>query len=279
MKILKFPFLTLLALTFLTSCTHNTAPEDVAKSDSGNLKQKLTPLLKSVWVLTDYIRAIEQTRSPQKSADKLHGIVALVFDNEAHGDSMKVVANWNNHEGFDFMIYFIAGQNSRSIKTNITDSESSSVYTELGYEIGGKDTMLVLYRYDKEHKMLNKRTYRKIVFADTQNPDLRGGLQYVVNQAIFAGNYILIDKHEKTETKVSLKEDGTLTGMSGIKQYIIQTDFISGPVDSSDQICFQTDNAKTQCFNFQVVQDTINIFQQNKKHVAADLFYKLVRMK
>ena len=116
-------------LTFfiLTNCSNDkTLTPDNIKNQTVSLKQNFIPILNGIWVLTDYIKAIEQTKSPLRAADKLQGVVTMIIDAESQPDSIQVGASWNNHEGYHFTTYFILGQNPNSLKTNIPDFQRST---------------------------------------------------------------------------------------------------------------------------------------------------------
>lgn len=260
--------------TAIFSCAGSTNPSETTKVDSLNLKQQVMPVIKGVWVLKSYIKAIEETKSPVKSANQLRGIVSLVIDSEKQGDSIEVSASLNNHEAGNFTAFFIPGKHKGQLKTNIPDAEQASNYYELGYEAEGKDTSLVLYHYDQADKLLDKKEYSK-VFDQPQQYNADNGLQQMVNQKIVSGKFMLVDG-KKPAVTVVFGKDGTLTGLSGFNGYRIMTDFLGGPHQDFDEICLNTSTSNTQCFAFEVKQDTINLFQVNgSKPRVGKLVYKL----
>lgn len=132
-----------------------------ADNEIDNLKQNFIPILKGVWVLTDYINKIEETKSPLKSADKLQGVVTMIIKDTAKTDSIVVEVSWNNHEGYSFTTYFIRGQNDYSLKTNLIDFDEKSNFYELGFETVNNETFLFIYHYSKTKKLIDKKTVFK----------------------------------------------------------------------------------------------------------------------
>jgi len=108
------------------------------------------------WAQTSYIEDIIRTKSPYKSQNKLAMIVELDFDSSSIiGDSLFVGAP-SIHEGTSFYLYFRQGQIKTSLPTDIKDYSTETNFYELGYNITDSDTSLVLYRYDKNKKIIRE---------------------------------------------------------------------------------------------------------------------------
>jgi len=268
----------LLALFILTSCSNNKVS---TSNQVDNLKQHFIPILNGVWVLTDYIEEIEKTQSPLKASDKLNGIVAMDIDENMQSDTIFVGISINNHEGYNFTTYFVQGQNSTSLKTNIPDYDEESNYFELGYETGNNQTFLVLYHYNKNNQLIDKKEFTK-VSDKVQNSDVSRGLQYIVNKKLFSGNYLSIDSKNSTG-KVKFNSDGSLTGFPDFKTYYVITDFLGGPVATFDEIIFNLYEENSKGFAFKIDGDTTFLYSTTGDEDKGEplqidkVEYKLVR--
>lgn len=272
----------ILTVFILTSCSNDkTSTADNGANQTDSLKQNFIPILNGVWVFTDYINAIEQTKSPLKAADKLQEVVTMIIDGTIKSDSIEVGASWNNHEGYSFTTYFLTGQTRNSLKTNIPDYDEKSNFYELGYETINNETFLFLYHYNKTNKLLDKKKFTKVADKQLDN-DAAWGLQYLVNEKLFSGNYLLIDSTNST-TKVNLKSDGTLTGHSDFKAFYVFTDFMGGPETILDGIAFNLNEKNSKWFAFKINSDTTYLYSTTGDEEAGELLqidkiqYKLVR--
>lgn len=269
----------ILTLFILISCSKEKTP--TTKNEIESSKENLIPILNGVWVLTDYIKAIEQTKSPIKAADKLQGIVTMVIDAGIKSDSIIVDASWNNHEGYNFTTYLSTEQHQNSLKTNIPDYDEKTNYYELGYETISNETFLVLYHYDKTNKLIDKKSFTKVADKQKDN-DVSWGLQYIVNKTLFSGNYLLID-NKNTTTKISLQSDGSLNGFSDFKTYYIFTDFIGGPETTLDAVEFNINEKNSKEYAFKIENDTILLYNTTRDQETGELLqlgkvqYKLVK--
>jgi len=283
------------AVFILISCSNNetTLENDSSQMDNNtsqmeSLKQHFIPKIKGVWVLTDYINEIEKTKSPLKSRHKLYEnnfntITTMVIDVANQSDSIEVGAGMNNHEGYDFVIYFQAGKDENRLKTNIIDYDEESNFYEIGYEIKNNITYLFLYHYDKTNKLIGKTQFSKVV-EETQDNDLGFGLQYMVNKKLLSGNFTLIDSTDR-KTKIKFNADGTLTGFLNFKTYYVLTDYLGAAViPDIDMVNFRN-KENWELYAFRVVKDTILLYsviydEEIEEAMTFDkLIYKLVRMK
>lgn len=271
----------LLALGIFTSCSTDNSTTTDEPNSIDSLRQNFNTVFKGVWVLSDYLEAIEKTKSLLKSSDKLEGVVTMVIDKIAHADSMRIGVSWNNHEGYDFTAYFRQGQNRNSLKTNLPDYEEKTNFYELSYESIGNEIFLWLNHYNKNKQLIDKRRFDKV--ATTQpDTDLTWGLQYAVNERLFAGNYLLIDSTE-TLRKVYLKSDGTLTGHPAFKTYYVMTDYLGGPVAMLDKVIFNIDTDRSKGFAFKKLKDTTYLYSTIGDEDAGEIVkivkvqYKLVK--
>jgi len=279
MKPIKHLFLTFI---ILTSCSNReTSNVNNVTKQVDDLKETFSPIFNGVWVMTDYIKSIEATKSPLKSADKLDGVVTMIIDIKNQIDSFYVGVSWNNHEGYNFTTYSNSGNKENSLKTNLEDYENKSNYYELGYENISNQTFLVLYHYNKDNKLLEKKLFSKVVDNQTDN-DAGWGLQYIVNEKLFQGNYTLIDSIDN-KTNVSFKNDGTLVGMPNFKSYYVFTDFMGGPRTILDGISFKANDANSTWFAFIIQNDTTYLYNTKGDEEAGELLqldkliYKFVK--
>ncbi|MBL7827146.1 MAG: hypothetical protein JNJ57_10975 [Saprospiraceae bacterium] len=277
----KFVCLLLISLS-LVSCSNNHPPttETNANAKDG-LKQKFMPALNGAWVLTDYIHALEQTKSPLKSADQLKGVVGMVINATTASDSVVAPASWNNHEGYEFTIYFSAGQNPGCLKTNITDIEDKTNYFEIGLETTENQPSLVLYHYNKSHQLLDKKGFTKVVDKQADN-DPAWGIQHVANEKLFAGSYALVD-NKKASTNVTFTNDGTIAGHPVFKTYTVLTDFLGGPESVLDGITFNMGEENSTWLSFKIEADAIYLYniigdvENYEPLTLGKVQYKLVR--
>lgn len=248
-----------------------------------NFKKKIIPIFNGVWVLTDYINEIEKSKSPLLSSNKLKDIVTLIINSTNSSDSIVVGASLNNHEGYNFTTYFINGQKPNSLKTNIPDFETETNFYELGFESTNNKISLILYHYSKANKLIDKKRFTKIRDKQLEN-DASWGLQYVVNEKLFKGNYLLIDS-TNSSLKISLKSNGSMTGHPTFKSYYVFTDFMGGPETILDGILFKMNDNNSKWFAFKIYGDTTFLYNTTGNEEAGELLqldklkYKLVRQK
>lgn len=279
MRQLTYIFLT----SFIfTSCSNDkNSNVDKGSNQIDSLKQKFIPILNGVWVLTDYIKEIEQTKSPSKSSDKLQDVVTMIIEADIKSDSIHVGASWNNHEGYNFSTYYLQGQKQNSLKTNIPDYDEKTNYYELGFETVSNKTVLVIYHYNKANKLIDKKAFTKVADKQQDN-DAAWGLQYIVNEILFSGNYLLIDSTNST-TKVTFKSDGSLIGHAQFKTYYVFTDFTGDSETTLDQIVFNVNENNSKWFAFHIFGDSTFIYSTIGDEESGELLqidkikYKLVR--
>lgn len=271
-----------LTLVILTSCSNQqTSNVNIETKEVDDLKEKFSEVFNGVWVLTDYIKSIESTKSPLKSAEKFDGVVTMIIDIKNQVDSLFVGVSWNNHEGDNFTVYSISGNLENSLKTNLIDYENKSNYYELGYENISNQTYLALYHYNKDNKLIDKKLFSKVADKQTDD-DAAWGLQYIVNEKLFKGDYTLIDSSDN-KTNVSFKSDGILIGMPEFKSYYVFTDFMGGPETILDGIAFKANEQTSTWFAFEIKKDTTFLYNTKGDEEAGELLqldkliYKLVR--
>lgn len=271
----------IILLLLIVQCAGNpvstTNPEELALD---SLKQEFVPALNGVWVATDYLKSIDSTKSPLKSAGFLNGVVAMMIDETTDSDSVNVEASWNNHEGMNFSAYFVNGQTKNSLTTNLTDYELEGAYYELGYETINEETFLFLYHYDQTKKLIDKKSFTQ-VGAVQPISDASWGIQNSVNEKLFSGDYQMIDS-ANVSTNVTFTTEGQLIGYPKFETYRISTDFLGGPEPTQDEIGF---NDYALWYAFEIKTDTTYLYSVKGNQDEGELLekdelkYRLVRQK
>ncbi len=249
-------------------------------------RQSVATNYSGVWVLTDYIKMVDSTKSPAQSRVVLRDIVSMVIDTLTAQDSLLVDININNHEGWFFTAYLENEQTAGHLKTDMRDYDDSTNYYELGIEVINNENFLFLYHYNEANELLQKVQFTKV--ADkTAGDDMRiaYGIQYVVNEKIFAGDYTVIEGNY-VGADITFQVDGSLTGLPGISSYYVFTDYAISPSDYPDVILFDFMTPQRQELVFQVQQDTLALYksvefgQEGTGNLKAGaLAYKLARKK
>lgn len=225
------------------------------------LIDRFKPYLHGNWVPAEYMADIEKTKSPLLSSDKVGYVSELIIDSsDIVEDTLRVRAAYGNHEGGDFLIYFMKGQAPNSLVTNLASFEKQGGSHELGYVVSDNKVSLVLYRYDKNKKLVEKTAYIKVPIRTN---DLTDGFQYLVNKNLVSGSYFLNDS-TGTTTKVVLTDEGKVSGFKSFKTFYVLTDFVAGDENDVDQILFENGTPDQQAYGFKIVADTINLFEAPK---------------
>ena len=228
------------------------------------------------------MKSIEKTLSPIKSANKLKGIVTLFIPKTNNTDTIEIGASWNNHEGYGFRTFLKQGQKSNSLRTDLPDYDDESNYYDIGFEKIEDKIFLFLYHYNRSNKLLDKIKFTKVKVNDTEN-DLAEGLQQIVNEKIFSGNYLFFDS-TNNPIKLSFNSDGKIFGHSDFKTYYVFTDFIGGPEPTVDEISLNFRTKESKNFVFKANKDTIFLYETVGDGLPGgeplnygELKYKLVR--
>lgn len=264
-----------LSLIILSSCSNSKTEQDA------DLKKTFMPIFKGVWVLTEYIKKIEDTRSPLKSADKLRGVVTMIIGDKIQGDSLDVGVSWNNHEGSHFTLYFTTGIKQNNLKINLPDYDEKANFYELGYEVMNNDTSLFLYHYSNANKILDKKQFTKVYNGDQSDGDAGRGLQHIVNDKLFCGEYLLVN-NPISKTTIQFKKNGFVTGLSDFKTYLIMTDFLGGPYSNLDEVIFNLYPGKMKSYAFQMSGNRVDLYETTEEESQGllkrgKLKYSLVR--
>jgi hypothetical protein len=257
---------------FLTTCqTSGTRTENESSIQIKDIKS----IINGNWYEPTYIADIQKTKSPFKSQNALVTMVELDIDlSKAIGDTLEVGAP-SIHEGTSFRITFTPGLAPNSVQTDIIDYENETNFYELGYSISTKDTTILIYHYDKNKKLLGQMEYQKAP------ENYEGALQYMVNKTLFSGNYKTVDSCGQTLT-LNFSNDGILTGLPNFKKFYVLTDFVAGPENNLDEVCFEIQTNNQICYAFEIKGDTIILYDTKESDDHNDLLlgqlkYKLIK--
>ena len=257
---MKQSFLIISFFLFLTSCqTHWTRTDNTLPNQNADIKS----IINGNWYEPTYIADIQKTKSPFQSQNSLATMVEIDIDiSQAIGDTLEVGAP-SVHEGTSFRIIFTPGLTPNFFNTDIIDYENKSNFYEIGYIISTNDTTLIIYHYDKNKKLLEQMEYKKAPKSS------ESALQYMVNKTLFSGNYKTVDSSGQTLT-LNFSNDGIVTGFPSYKKYYVLTDFVAGPENNLDQVCFDIQTYNQRCYAYEIKGDTIKLYdtKKSKRHAT-----------
>ena len=264
------------AFSLLISCQSNSSTVDKSvENQIVDIQVIFKGIINGDWVEPSYIDDLTKTKSPYNSQNALNSIVELNIDtSRIKGDSLEI-GSPSIHEGMSFFVFFRPGITINAFPTNIKDYDNESNFYELGYLISSKDTSLVIYHYDKNKKLLGQSEYKRV----PKNSE--GALQYMVNKTLVAGKYNSTDNKGKSIT-VQLTNDGKVIGLQNFTKYYVLTDFVAGPENNLDEICFDIQTKNQKCYAYEIKGNTINLYEnsENNDHLTlalGKLKYKLVK--
>ncbi len=270
---------TIFASIVLSACLTDTTSIDIPIESIENKNVDTIATLKAIlngdWVEPSYIDDIKKTKSPYKSKDALSSIVELNINmSQMIGDSLEI-GSPSIHEGISFYVFFRPGILANSFQTSKIDYDNESNFYDLGYLISNKDTSVVIYHFDKNEKLLGQSEFKKVP------KNSQGALQYMVNKSLVAGKYSTKDPSGKSIT-VQFTNDGLVIGMPEFKKYYVLTDFVAGPLNNLDEICFDIQTKNQKCYAYEIKGDTINLYEsiENEDYTLlsfGQLKYKLTK--
>ncbi len=267
------------AIIILLASCKDTATQQA--DDAKELAARFSPIINGGWVMTDYITQLQKTKSPLASYGVLQDIVAMDINTTDYtGDSLYIQASLNNHEGDGFMVYFRRGHSDNTLLTSLPDYKNSINTFELGYEVNGIDTVLVLYHYGAGNKLIDKRSFTQALPSSEDGEP--SALQRIVNQTLFAGNYTATNE-QGIVADVSFTADGLLQGFEGSNTFYIFTDFMTEEEGYKiDEICFDERTKNQQPFVFTISGDTTRLYaaKENEERTRLEkgaLKYTLIR--
>lgn len=247
---MKKYFFALILLVFLVSC--KSKPKQTAAAPALNktkqLIKKYGPILHGVWVKSDYIEKIRQTKSVLAAVDLVSGVTGMKIDTtRLAGDSLNVNVGWDNQNPGELTIWFVPGKNPSAVKFGLD---------ELGYRIENGDTTLIYYQI-YENK-LYKTLYHK---ALNPNPDINAsdGVNYAINKALIVGSYTIKSPAGKPGN-VMFNNNGEVTGMAGVKKYFIENDLKPAPLKNLDMITFDQFSATEKSYTYMIKGNTLELY-------------------
>jgi hypothetical protein len=272
---MKKLFFFLIPIIVLLSCKSN-APKPksdtlvtVKAKPAPSFKAQL-PLYQGVWVKSDYIEKIRQTKSVLASVDLVVGITGMQIDTAAMaGDSLMVPVGWDN-------------QNPGSVALRLKPGKRPGTFQfgedELGYSVASGDTALI--RYQVYNKQLFSTRYKKIADVDP-NKNVSDGINYAINKALLAGSYSLKGATGKTG-KVTFTPDGAVTGLAGFRKYFIENDLKPGPLNNMDLITFDEFSNRRSTYSYHFEGNTLKLYEAKPNAKASlmvlgKLKYTLIR--
>lgn len=181
-------------------------------------------ILNGKWISTAYLKELQTTLSPHKAQLNAKQAFQLFIDVKPSDKQSTLTDMWTLHEGgYGFTIYFKPGIKKGSWKTNYADTDHpGTAFSDIGYELTGKDTRLVLYHYGKNNKLLDKTYFTRAGAAGIDNDQLLG---YEVNRIIFSGSYRFTDSAANNQ-KVKFTNNGIVTGVKDFQHYNATTFFM-----------------------------------------------------
>ncbi|SNC74786.1 hypothetical protein SAMN06265337_2546 [Hymenobacter gelipurpurascens] len=244
--------------------------------------QRVGPFLRGVWVKSAYLEAVARSKSPIKAADQLTDVVALSIDpGKAAGDSLRVEANINNHEGTSFQALLRAGRQTTSLPTNWPDYQQPANFHELSYHLTPTDTFLLLNKYNPQKRLIQSVRYTRIPGVPQTATAASDGLQRVVNRQLLAGTYTATDA-KGSKKQVQFSPAGQVDGLDGFRQYYIATDFVVTVENNLDNLIFDLGTKRQQDFVYTISRDTVRLYQarvQDPDLLRGPLQYTLVRVR
>ncbi|MCB2410785.1 hypothetical protein [Hymenobacter lucidus] len=221
------------------------------------LARQFGPFLRGAWVNTEYLTAVNKTKSPILAADRAGRVSEMDISLAGQaGDSLEVILGLGNHEGDDMTIYFRPGLQATSLPTNYLDYKEPSNFTEISYVLGPGDTMLVLTTYSKARQIVDRSSFRRVPGVQ---PGKLDGLNAAVNSLLFAGRYAGIDSVGKP-VQLQFTASGQLRGLAGVDAYYTSTDFGVGPGNDIDNITFKNKDTPVRTLGFQHRADSVRLF-------------------
>lgn len=239
---LIFIFFYQLTTTRINNPTHY-LPDEMCK--------KYLAILDGNWVNSTYIDEVKKTQSPYKTYGKF-GVVELHIRAKKVRKTITVEGMTLHEGGYGFKIYLQAGITDSTLPTSWKDYTGKSKFSELGYEISGKDTFLIVYHYDKHKKVINQDKFTKCPdFSD-------GSVQYEVNKIMFAGIYSTTIK-DKT-TQIELTSDGKVRNFMKFKEYFVVLDFAAGEW-YFDHLVFDMHTKNQKAFAYRLIDRKLVLYE------------------
>lgn len=235
-----FPVLLLLLICSCEAGREPTADRndtaEIISHVSDSSKTRLLQIIRGGWINEEYISALKKYRSPMDAASFGLPEQQMAFDiSDLHGDTLiNFGGRYFYHEGECFELVFYkkaAGQTGMRINEN---RNYISKPLELGYEISGTDTVLLLTISGNENKTLRfQRVFSE--FAEKDELYLPA-IELYINRNYFAGEW------KNGNQKMQLTEYGQVRNFNHYKRYSVNYSD-AYPKSRPDEITFYNDTA------------------------------------
>jgi len=275
----KYLGISLAAIIMLSACKGNKTDNTKTQAQNPTTKaliNRFAPIIQGVWVKVDYLDKIIRSKSPVASRDLAWGITTLIIDTQSiDGDSLLAGASFNNHEGGSVVIKFKSGKSISSICAGKGD---------LSFNIANGDTTLIYIEQNADtHKNIVSKYRRALIKPRSADDDAAYGLDYLVNKALFAGNYVY-NNSAGQQPIVTFTNDFRVKGLEGFKTFLPLIDMSTGPMNNLDNIIFDETGDNSKTFIFKIDADTLKLYNMyanadSSKQVLGPLKYKLVKKK
>jgi hypothetical protein len=271
-QIMPFTLLSFVVFALVSCKSKSSQPPNnstQSQDQTKNLIKEFASIINGSWVKKDYIDSVIKTKSTISAIDLAQGLTTISINKDSvRDDSLVIGTGWNNHEGGNGVIKFHSGKKASTILLNGSD---------LGYEINGKDTLLVLYKMKGNGYLTTK--YIKAM-TEASEEDLSAGMSYLINKGIIAGTYSVVDKGGYKS--VVFDPYGKVIGLSGFKTYSINYDLGIEPMTNLDEISFDTYTKHQASYTFKMIADTLSFYEtlpnvDSTKLLVGKLKYKLIR--
>ena len=169
------------------------------------------------WIAQPYIQSLQKTKSLANTQKTENKLIQLILPNDGFKDNSIEVDGWTlNEGGLGFTISLKPGIKKNTWKTNAKDYDNAAVsFTDIGYTMLKKDTMLVLYHYSKAKKLLGIINFIKSNNAFSFSEET-GYLLFQVNKALFAGTW------NSKGMNVQFTNDGNIDGFNDAVHYEVE---------------------------------------------------------
>jgi hypothetical protein len=264
---MKRVFFALISLCILISCKSNTKKTSQESDQPAKLMAEFEPIIHGAWAKISYVDKVIKTKSPLAAIDQAQGITALLFDrNTIQGDSLLVVAGWENHDSNEITLKFKRGTHEHSLLFGAG---------ELQYAIVNKDTLLTIYLPDNKTHNIQATVYKR---SPVKNDDIASGLAYFINKGLIAGNYIIKDKPGNI---INFLAPGEINSFLNFTSYSINIDLNSDAMDNLDQIYLYYQKGY-KSYSFKVNADTLKLYETRPNAdstllILGKLKYTLIR--
>jgi hypothetical protein len=209
-------------------------------------------VLNGKWISTKYLETLAATKSPLKAQEAGNAMMQLFVNSKEVKNNSIYADGWTLHEGgYGFIISFKPGIKKNTFKTDYNDPDKTAVvHTDIGFDIKGKDSSLILYHYSAGKKLLGTTTFKKTgAPANIANEQF---LAFVVNKTLFTGSYTGTDSAGNT-LQVSCTNDGRISGLRGFAKYNAVTDILqSGEGDYYDEMYLTGTDGRSVLYAFKI---------------------------